>query len=104
MLQREKGEHEQQVPHVYRLGLAMLGPHRGMAPACAVPVLQVVVNQGGVVQQLAGGGPADSPLAPDAEHVQRGKRQPGAEPLPACRQVTTHHCAGGIPVPGKPDH
>ena len=59
VLKRECREHQEYVPDVDGLGHAVLGPYSGVSAANRVTVLEVVMNERGVVQQLAGRGHVD---------------------------------------------
>ena len=84
---RAVGEHQHQVADVDGLVDAVPRPHRRAPSTHGVAVLDVVVDEGRVVQELGGGCPRNGVDALAAEGLQGGERESGAQALPAGGEV-----------------
>lgn len=90
-----RGQQQRPVQHrvaqVDRAGLAIAHPHRLLAAAQPVAVLQVVVDQGGVVQHLTGRPKRHHLAWVDLEGLGDRQRQQRAQPLAAGVHVVAVH-------------
>ena len=86
-VERYEGEHEEQVAGVHRLGHTMHGPGGGVSATDGVAVLKVVVDEAGIVEELAGCSPGDGGFDGEADSVAGPECEFGAEPLSARGEV-----------------
>ena len=98
-LDAHEGQHEHQVAGVDRLRLTVSGPYRGLAATVAVAVLQVVVDQAGVVEELAGTCPGDAAPRLSAQGGDGGQGEASPQSLSAGVEVLLDH--GSEPVESR---
>ena len=67
VLESQGGEHKEDVADIYSLGHTVLDPHCRMASPDGITVLEVIMHEGGVVQELAGGCDVDGFLRIESE-------------------------------------
>ncbi len=92
-LHQQDGHGDHGVAEVDRLGRPEARPDRELAAAHAVAVLHIVVDQGGVVQHLAGGPEGCDLGRVGAQGVGHQDRQDGAQPLAAGGELVVGHLA-----------
>ena len=86
-VERYEGEHEEQVAGVHSLGHTVHGPGSGVSATDGVAILKVVVDEAGIVEELAGCSPGDGGFDGEADSVAGPECEFGAEPLSARCEV-----------------